>query len=76
MDVRANRRHSLRLTKGGGGKSTHILYLSGSTDTCAKKTLVKVEVLTQLLYSNKSDKVQVLKCVQSIKVKSAPEGHF
>ena len=35
-----------------------------------KKTLVKV--LFQLLYSSNSEKVQALKCTQSIKVKSRP----
>ncbi len=51
--------------KGIGGKSTHVLYISRRTDTY-------VEILIQLLYSSKSNKVQVVKCTQSIKVKSFP----
>ena len=46
--------------KRNGG--THIVY--SSTDTCVKRSLVKVEVLTQLLYSSKSNEVQALKCTQ------------
>ncbi len=43
--------------------------------------MVKVKVLTQILYPSKSDKVHVLKCTQSIKGKSFPLknisiGHF
>ncbi len=49
------------------GKSTYFLYLSRSTDTCVKKRRVKIEVLTQLLHSRKSNEVQVLKCTQNIK---------
>ncbi len=49
--------------------STHILYLPRSTDTRVKKRLVKVQVLIECLYSNQSNKVQVVKCTQSIEVK-------
>ncbi len=40
----------LLLATDRGGKSTRILSLSRSIDTCVKKSLVKV-VLPQLLYS-------------------------
>ncbi len=47
--------------------------ISRSTDTCVRKRLkVKVDVVTQLRFSSKSNKVQVLKCTQSIKVKNIP----
>ncbi len=39
--------------------------LSRSTDTCFVKKLVKVEVHTKLLYSSKSNNVQVLKCTEN-----------
>ncbi len=55
-----------------GGKSTHIFFLSRSTDTCVQKRLVKVELPTQRLHSSQINKVQVVKCTQSIKVKSFP----
>lgn len=55
-----------------GGRDTHILYSSRSTDTCVKKGLVKVEVLIQLLYSSKSTKVQSLKYTKRFKVNSTP----
>ncbi len=61
----------LRLVTVRGGRSTHTLYLSRSTDACVKRTLIKVEVLTQVLYSSKG-KVQVLKCTPSDKAKSFP----
>ncbi len=50
----------------------HIHYVSRNTDACGKKTLAKAEVLTQLIYSSQSKKVQALKCTHSIKVKSFP----
>ena len=55
-----------------GGRDTHILYSSRSTDTCVKKGLVKVEVLILLLYSSKSTKVQSLKYTKRFKVNSTP----
>ena len=55
-----------------GGKSPHVLH-SSRTDNCVKReTLVKVEVLIHILYLSKSQKVQALKCTQSIKVKNGP----
>ena len=37
--------------------------LTFSIDACVKMTLVKVEVLIQLLYASNSKKVQALKCI-------------
>ncbi len=51
-----------------GGKSAQIKVQI----LVLKKRLVKVRVLTQLLHSSQSNKVQVVKCTQSIKVKSFP----
>lgn len=45
-------------------ESTHILFTRGSTILVYKKTLVKVEVLIQLLSSSKSWKGQALKCIK------------
>ncbi len=54
-----------------GGKNTHILYSSISTDTCfLKQTFVKEEALIQLLYLSKINKIQGQKCSLSIEVKS------
>lgn len=56
-----------------GGWSPHALCWSRTTDTCAKKnkrTLVKAEVLIQLVHCSQSEKVQALKWTQSMKVKS------
>lgn len=39
-------------------KSTHILYLRKSTDTCVKKNTVLIE----LLQSNKNQKAHILEC--------------
>lgn len=41
-----------------GGKSANIVFLDRNTDTVLKNT--KVEVLIQLCYSGKSEKVMVL----------------
>lgn len=45
-----------------------MLYLSRTTDTSAKNTPEKAEVLIQPLYSIKGEKVQDLKCTQKYKV--------
>ena len=54
-----------------GGKSPHVLYSSRSVDTYAKKRL-KVELLIKPFIANKSNKVQAIKCSQSIAVESFP----
>ena len=44
-----------------GGKSNHILYSSSSSDTFVKNTIVKEEVVNQLLYLSESGQLQALK---------------
>ncbi len=49
----------------------HTSYTSVEAQILVHKK-VKVEVLTQHLYSSQSNRVQAVKCTQSIKVKSFP----
>lgn len=43
-------------------ESTDIQDWSRSTDTSVSNTVIKVEVVIQLLYSSKTEKVHALKC--------------
>lgn len=52
-------------------KSPHVLSSSRRTDTCVNISLVKLEILIQLIYSWKRNKLQALKCSHSVKVKCA-----